>query len=117
MGEALSLVEATVKAKERRCFYFVNADCLNISARDPEYHRVLARPDAIVFGDGAGIRLAGALSRQHVRDNVNAERIGDSCRVANLDRQPAVGPVKDGLAVITDQFEVLTCNVLPRNLI
>lgn len=71
MEEALSLVEATARAKERRCFYFVNADCLNISARDPEYHRVLARPDAIVFGDGAGIRLAGALSRQHVRDNVN----------------------------------------------
>src|SRR3546814_4006433 len=36
----------------------------------------------------------------------NAERIGDSCRVANLDRQPAVGPVKDGLAVITDQFDL-----------
>ncbi len=71
MNEALAMIEAAVRTGERRCGFFVNADCMNISARDPDYHRILGREDAWVFGDGAGIRLAGAISRQPLRDNVN----------------------------------------------
>jgi len=71
MAEALEMIERVVKSRERRCVFFVNADCMNISARDPEYHGTLVRDDAWVFGDGAGIKLAGAIIRQPVRDNVN----------------------------------------------
>ena len=71
MPEALAMIETAVGSKERRCVFFVNADCMNISARDPDYHRILNREDAWVFGDGAGIKLAGAISGQPVRDNVN----------------------------------------------
>jgi N-acetylglucosaminyldiphosphoundecaprenol N-acetyl-beta-D-mannosaminyltransferase len=71
MDEALSMIERAVRERLRRCVFFVNADCMNLSARDPGYHRILGRDDAWVFGDGAGIKLAGALSRQPLQDNVN----------------------------------------------
>lgn len=71
MVEALELIDAAVVARDRRCVFFVNADCLNVSARDTRYHHVLGREDALVFADGIGVKLAGHLSRQQVRDNVN----------------------------------------------
>ena len=71
MDEALDAIDDTVKERRKRSVFFVNADCINISARDPEYHRVLGRDGAMVFGDGAGIRLAGRVSGQPVKDNVN----------------------------------------------
>jgi N-acetylglucosaminyldiphosphoundecaprenol N-acetyl-beta-D-mannosaminyltransferase len=71
MDEALAMIERAVRERERRCIFFVNADCMNISARDAEYHATLGRDDAWVFADGAGIKLAGVISRQPVKDNVN----------------------------------------------
>lgn len=71
MEEALDRIEDAVRSDIPRCVFFVNADCLNISARDPEYHRILERDDAWVFADGIGVAIAGRVSRQPLLDNVN----------------------------------------------
>jgi exopolysaccharide biosynthesis WecB/TagA/CpsF family protein len=75
MEEALGMIERAVRDGERRSIYFVNADCMNITARDPDYHRTLARSDAWIFADGAGIRIAGAIRGQPIKDNVNGTDI------------------------------------------
>jgi N-acetylglucosaminyldiphosphoundecaprenol N-acetyl-beta-D-mannosaminyltransferase len=49
---------------------FVNADCANISTHAHDYLAVL-RSSARVFADGAGMRLAGRILRQPIRENVN----------------------------------------------
>ena len=49
---------------------FVNADCVNIACRNPEYLEALQQSD-LVFADGIGVRLAGDVLGQPVRDNVN----------------------------------------------
>lgn len=70
MEEALSRISETVREKEKRCFAFVNADCLNQASRNPAYSRVLSR-QAAVFADGSGIRFAARMRGQKIRDNVN----------------------------------------------
>jgi N-acetylglucosaminyldiphosphoundecaprenol N-acetyl-beta-D-mannosaminyltransferase len=69
--EALDLIDDCVDRSGRCSVFFANAHCINVSARDPRYHRLLQRQDVLVFGDGVGIRLAGRLNRQRLRDNVN----------------------------------------------
>ncbi len=49
---------------------FLNADCVNIACRSPEYREALQQSD-LVLADGVGVRLAGELLGQPVRDNVN----------------------------------------------
>jgi N-acetylglucosaminyldiphosphoundecaprenol N-acetyl-beta-D-mannosaminyltransferase len=49
---------------------FVNADCVNVSFQDAAYREVLDH-SAMVLADGIGIRLAGAILNQNVRENVN----------------------------------------------
>lgn len=49
---------------------FVNADCVNIACRSPEYLEALQESD-LVFADGIGLRMAGDVLGQPVRDNVN----------------------------------------------
>src|SRR5512144_33893 len=71
MDEAVTMIERAARERNPRCVFFVNADCINITTRDPGYRRLLARDDAWVFGDGVGVRIAGAISRQRVVDNVN----------------------------------------------
>lgn len=67
---SLAAIEAALAANEPKRIAFVNADCINLGARDPEYRRQLARMDW-VFIDGIGMRIAGRLLGQQVRDNVN----------------------------------------------
>jgi exopolysaccharide biosynthesis WecB/TagA/CpsF family protein len=50
--------------------YFVNAHCVNVSARDPEYAQLL-RSAPLLFADGAGMALAARLSGVALRHNVN----------------------------------------------
>lgn len=71
MSEALDLIDDCIERRERRCFFFVNAHCINVSATDMEYKQILKRDDALVFGDGAGIRIAGRINGHRLRDNVN----------------------------------------------
>jgi N-acetylglucosaminyldiphosphoundecaprenol N-acetyl-beta-D-mannosaminyltransferase len=49
---------------------FVNADCVNIACRNREYLKALQQSD-LVFADGIGVRVAGEVLGQPVRDNVN----------------------------------------------
>ena len=49
---------------------FVNADCVNIAFVDRQYKAVLSGSQ-LVLADGIGIRLAGAILNQNVRENIN----------------------------------------------
>ncbi|MEN6495296.1 MAG: WecB/TagA/CpsF family glycosyltransferase [Thermoguttaceae bacterium] len=49
---------------------FVNADCVNIAFRHPQYLDALRHAD-LVFADGIGLKLAGMALGSPVRDNVN----------------------------------------------
>ncbi|AQS38811.1 exopolysaccharide biosynthesis protein, WecB/TagA/CpsF family [Shewanella psychrophila] len=52
-------------------YAFVNADCLNISAKDPSYLRCLRTSCHKVFADGSGIRLASQWKGYSPKDNLN----------------------------------------------
>lgn len=49
---------------------FVNADCANIAYRHQEYHAVLRKAD-LTLADGIGLKLAGKLLAQEIKQNVN----------------------------------------------
>jgi N-acetylglucosaminyldiphosphoundecaprenol N-acetyl-beta-D-mannosaminyltransferase len=49
---------------------FVNAHCVNISSRDPEYLQILQQ-SPYNFADGVGMRIAAAIFGQPLADNVN----------------------------------------------
>lgn len=51
--------------------FFLNAHCVNVMRRDVEYAEVLRKSDACVYGDGAGVGFAAALSGRRLQDNVN----------------------------------------------
>lgn len=70
LEEAVCAIEAAVVTGEPTRVAFVNADCVNIAARDPAYRRALADMDW-VFADGIGMRIAGRILGQPVRANVN----------------------------------------------
>jgi N-acetylglucosaminyldiphosphoundecaprenol N-acetyl-beta-D-mannosaminyltransferase len=70
LEEALCAIEAALHRQVRTCIAFVNADCVNIAARDAAYQADLAAMDW-VFADGIGMRIAGKILGQPVRDNVN----------------------------------------------
>jgi len=71
MDEALPLIAQWVQDGSKQSVFFVNADCMNISAKDEGYRDCLTANDTVVFADGVGIKLAGQLSQQPIRDNVN----------------------------------------------
>ncbi len=70
LDEALAAIEAALAAGRTTRIAFVNADCANIAAVDPSYRENLAGIDW-VFIDGIGMRIAGRILGQPVRDNVN----------------------------------------------
>ena len=71
MDDALDLIEECIVKDKRQCIFFINAHCVNVSVRDKEYCRLLQREDTVLFGDGAGVRIAGYLARHRLQDNVN----------------------------------------------
>lgn len=70
MDDVLNALHAAVVKKVATRVAFVNADCVNIAARDPGYLADLQAMDW-VFADGIGVKLAGQLLQQPVRANVN----------------------------------------------
>lgn len=68
--DAVDMIVGAVKSNEKKKVYFVNADCFNIMHRDGPYYEAVREGD-FVFGDGSGVRLAGRITGQPVRDNVN----------------------------------------------
>jgi len=71
MEQALDLIGGCIAAGERRSVFFLNAHCINVSAGDAAYRSLLLREDALVFGDGIGVRIASWLKKKPLRDNVN----------------------------------------------
>ncbi|MEO0003542.1 MAG: hypothetical protein RLZZ22_1234 [Pseudomonadota bacterium] len=70
LEEALDAIHAAVRQRVTTRVAFVNADCVNIAARDAGYLADLRAMDW-VFADGIGMKLAGQWLRQPVRANVN----------------------------------------------
>jgi N-acetylglucosaminyldiphosphoundecaprenol N-acetyl-beta-D-mannosaminyltransferase len=70
MNDALSYVTIAARRRSMWTLSFINADCLNISFRDPEYMKILMNADA-VFPDGIGIHLASRLLRVGLKENTN----------------------------------------------
>ncbi len=70
LDEAETAIEAAVVERHPTQVAFVNADCVNIAARDEAYRQRLNDMDW-VFVDGIGMRLAGQMLKQPGRDNVN----------------------------------------------
>lgn len=69
MEQALEQLDTMVK-KRSSFGAFINAHCLNIACRDPEYAGILNQADA-VWPDGSGVRMAGRIRRFPVPENVN----------------------------------------------
>ena len=70
MAEASAQIVTLAKAKESSQVCFVNADCFNLAFADEEYRNTITHAK-LVLADGIGVRLAGALLDQNVRENVN----------------------------------------------
>lgn len=71
MDESLASIELALIQKHGLFrISFVNADCFNILANDADYQACLQNFDWI-FPDGSGVRLAGSVLGQPVRENVN----------------------------------------------
>lgn len=57
--------------QDRRCDgYFVNAHCINVAARAPEYAALLQRAP-LLFADGVGMAIAARVHGDRLRHNVN----------------------------------------------
>jgi N-acetylglucosaminyldiphosphoundecaprenol N-acetyl-beta-D-mannosaminyltransferase len=70
LEDSVAAIESAVLSGSKTHIAFVNADCVNIAANDATYRESLASMDW-VFVDGIGMRIAGWLLNQPVRDNVN----------------------------------------------
>lgn len=70
MPDAIATIKQRLGGNEPTQVCFVNADCMNITYRDPAYRQVLADAD-FVFADGVGMKIAGKVLGQPIRENVN----------------------------------------------
>lgn len=70
MEDALNAIHAALVSQVPTRVAFLNADCVNIAARNADYLADLQAMDW-VFADGIGVKLAGQLLQQPVRANVN----------------------------------------------
>jgi N-acetylglucosaminyldiphosphoundecaprenol N-acetyl-beta-D-mannosaminyltransferase len=70
MAEASAKIVTMAQAEQSSQVCFVNADCFNIASTDNDYRTTLSRAK-LVLADGIGVRLAGAILDQNVRENVN----------------------------------------------
>lgn len=70
MAETLDRLFIRVRTKQPSHVCFVNADCFNIAFRDPEYGAIL-NSAGLVLADGVGVKLAGKLLGQEIKQNVN----------------------------------------------
>ncbi len=70
MSEASVEIARMASAQHPSQVSFVNADCVNIAFSDPIYKSVLA-DSQLVLADGIGVRLAGVVLNQNVRENIN----------------------------------------------
>lgn len=70
MAEAASKIVSLTQALEPSQTCFVNADCVNLAYADPHYRSILSEA-RLVLADGIGVRVAGAILDQNIRENIN----------------------------------------------
>ncbi len=70
MAEASSQIVALAYGPEPAQICFVNADCVNIAFANSQYRTTLSAA-SFVLADGIGVRLAGKILDQHIRENIN----------------------------------------------
>jgi N-acetylglucosaminyldiphosphoundecaprenol N-acetyl-beta-D-mannosaminyltransferase len=70
MAEASDQIVTLARSEKPSQVCFVNADCVNIACTDADYRSTLAKA-SLVLADGIGVRIAGAILDQNVRENVN----------------------------------------------
>jgi len=70
MEESLAKIIALQNGTSSRQIAFVNADCANIAFRDSEYLVILQQCE-LVLADGIGMKLAGKILHDPIRQNVN----------------------------------------------
>jgi N-acetylglucosaminyldiphosphoundecaprenol N-acetyl-beta-D-mannosaminyltransferase len=70
LSEAIERIGSMAAGDQPSQLCFVNADCVNITFRDVEYKMLLRSAD-LVLADGIGVRLAGRILNQNIRENVN----------------------------------------------
>jgi N-acetylglucosaminyldiphosphoundecaprenol N-acetyl-beta-D-mannosaminyltransferase len=70
MAEASAQIVTLTEGTEPAQICFVNADCVNIAFADPAYRATLAEA-RYVLADGIGVRVAGTIFNQHIRENIN----------------------------------------------
>jgi len=70
MSEAVERIAEMAGGTVTTQLCFVNADCANIAFVDASYKAIIQTAD-MVLADGIGMRLAGRLVNQHIRENVN----------------------------------------------
>jgi len=70
MDEAVEELMAKARGAAPSQVCFVNADCANLAWSNPGYRRVLSSA-SVVLADGIGMKLAGRLLNQNIRQNVN----------------------------------------------
>jgi N-acetylglucosaminyldiphosphoundecaprenol N-acetyl-beta-D-mannosaminyltransferase len=70
MEEAVDYILTASRGPASRQICFVNTDCVNKAQKDAAYAALLNASDA-VLADGIGIRIAGKILRQEIRQNVN----------------------------------------------
>jgi N-acetylglucosaminyldiphosphoundecaprenol N-acetyl-beta-D-mannosaminyltransferase len=67
----MEAVNATLEPSETvRQISFINVDCVNKSVTDHDYRRIL-RESNLRLADGIGLRIAGKILREEIRQNVN----------------------------------------------
>lgn len=70
MTGAIEKIIELLNGSETRQICFINADCANIAWKDPDYMKIL-RSGTINLADGIGLKIAGRLTGNHIRQNVN----------------------------------------------
>ena len=68
--EALTQLVQWTRESRPRQVHFLNAHCVNVAHRNPEYRRVLEQAD-LVLADGIGVKLAFRWEGSELRDNLN----------------------------------------------
>ncbi|BBM86901.1 WecB/TagA/CpsF family glycosyltransferase [Candidatus Uabimicrobium amorphum] len=70
MDEAIEEIMDVMDGSEKKQFCFVNPDCANIAYKNRDYFTVLKNCH-YVLGDGIGIKIAGKLLGNEIKQNVN----------------------------------------------
>jgi len=118
MAQALDQLQQWTQSPQPQLVAFLNAHCVNVSYRNSDYREALRHSDWLL-ADGFGLRLAGLLLQQPIRDNVNGtdlfpplcERLqADATRVFLFGAKPGVAEaVAEWMAVHAPGLEVVGC--------